>query len=336
MADDLVSIDIYPEFAHEEDLIPDIGIETDERTKQIYEACKGLGTDESELIEAIGATLPIDRFEIAIRYKEWYEKDLKDVMQSESSGDFGLALKMCSFGPVEAECYMIKQACKGMGSHKGVLFSILCGRSNRDMQLLKKTYYKMYTKDLASHVASETGGDLAELLSSCMQAAAEEFDPDFHTLEKALEDAQDIYKAGQGKWFGTNEKKLFKVIALAPRKHLYAVNEQYADQYGYTLVKAMEKELSGKAEEAAIFTCNMRLKPYIAIAKLIKSACAGIGTDELLLSTCVIRYQDIMGHVNMAHEELFGKSVQDRVKSECDGDYKKLLLALLNAVSPEE
>ena len=224
-------------------------------------------------------------------------------------------------------------------------------------------YYKMYTKDLVTHVASETGGDLAKLVSSCMQvrmndcipsplsfveshflyillwihqAAAEDFDPDYHTEEKALEDAQEIYEAGQGKWFGTDEKKMFKVVALAPRQHLYAVNEQYADQYGYTLVKAMEKELSGKAAEAAIFTCNMRLKPYAAIAKLIKSACAGVGTDELLLSTCVIRYQDIMGHVNMTHEELFGKSVQDRIKSECSGNYKRLLLALMNTVSPEE
>merc|ERR1712045_306262 len=189
---------------------------------------------------------------------------------------------------------------------------------------------------MGAHVSSESGGDMKKLLLSSMQAAAEEYDPDFHTEEKALEDAQEIYKAGQGKWFGTNEKKLFKVIALAPRQHLYAVNEKYADEYGYTLVKAMEKELSGKAAEAAIFTVNMRLKPYVAIAKLIKSACAGIGTDELLLTTCVIRYQDIMGHVNMAHEELFGKSVQDRIKSECSGNYKELLLALVNAVSPEE
>lgn len=336
MADDLVSIDIYPELAHEEDLSPDCGVDIDEHAQAIYEACKGLGTDESKLIDAIGATTPEDRFKIALRFKDLYDKDLKDLMQSESSGDFGLALKMCSYGPVEAECYMIKQACKGMGSRKDVLYSILCGRSNRDMELLKKTYYKMYTKDLVTHISSESGGDLKKLLSSCMQAAAEDYDPDYHTEEKASEDAEAIYDAGQGKWFGTNEKKLFKIIALAPRKHLFAVNERYADQYGYTLVKAMEKELSGDAESAAIFTCNMRLKPYVAIAKLIKSACAGIGTNELLLTTCVIRYQDIMGHVNMAHEELFGKSVQDRIKSECSGDYKKLLLALVNAVSPEE
>ena len=37
--------------------------------------------------------------------------------------------------------------------------------------LLLVAYYKMYTKDLAGDVASETGGDLAKLLSSCMQVS---------------------------------------------------------------------------------------------------------------------------------------------------------------------
>jgi len=114
------------------------------------------------------------------------------------------------------------------------------------------------------------------------------------------------------------------------------VNETYADKYGYTLVKAMEKELSGDAQKAAIFTVNMKLKPYEAIAKIIKSACAGMGTDELLLSSCVIRYQHTMGHVNMAHMELFGKSIHDRIRHECGGNYKDLLLALVNKVFPEE
>ena len=168
------------------------------------------------------------------------------------------------------------------------------------------------------------------------QAAAEEFDPDYHTEDKAIEDAESLYEAGQGQWFGTNESDLFKVIALAPREHLFAINEQYADKYGYTIVKAMEDELSGTAEEAAIFTCNMRLKPYKSIAKLIKSACAGFGTDDLLLMCCIVRYQDIMGHVSMAHEEMFEKSIQDRIQSECSGSFETLLLALMDAVSPEE
>jgi len=337
MADDLTPIDIYPELAHEEDLTPEFGEEIDLRCEDIKAACEGFGTDESLLVDAIGATTPEERFKIALRYPEIYEEDLKDVFERETSGDFGLTLKMCSFGPAEAECYMIHRACKGIGSsNEDVLWSIVCGRSNRDMELLKKTYYRMYSEDLTAFLNEQVDGDLWALMSSCLQAAAEEFDPDFHTEDKAVEDAEALYEAGQGKWFGTDESALFKVIALAPREHLFAINEQYAEKYGHTIVKVMEDELGGSAESAAVFTCNMRLKPYEAIAKLIKHACAGFGTDDLLLMSCIIRYQAVMYDVSLVHEELFEKSVQDRVESECSGEYEKLLLALMDTVAPEE
>jgi hypothetical protein len=38
----------------------------------------------------------------------------------------------------------------------------------------------------------------------------------------------------------------------------------------------------------------------------------------------------------MAHEELFEKSLQTRIKKECRGDYENLLLAIVNKVSPDE
>lgn len=81
---------------------------------------------------------------------------------------------------------------------------------------------------------------------------------------------------------------------------------------------------------------GMKLRPYETIAKLIKSACAGIGTDELLLTTCIIRYQHVMHQVQTAHIELFGKTIHERVRHEAGGDYKKLLLAVLNTVWPED
>ena len=65
-------------------------------------------------------------------------------------------------------------------------------------------------------------------------------------------------------------------------------------QYGYTLFKAMEKELSGNVKEGTLFMLGMKMKPYETISGLIKKACAGIGTDELLLTCCIIRYQMVM------------------------------------------
>ena len=68
----------------------------------------------------------------------------------------------------------------------------------------------------------------------------------------------------------------------------------FSSKYGYTIFKAMQKELGGKAEEAALFTCGLKLKPYETIAHLIKGACKGMGTKDLLLTTTIIRFQHIM------------------------------------------
>lgn len=334
--EDPKTMDLFPEELYEEDLTPDIGEEIEETCNEIRAACKGWGTSEKRLIQAIGSTTGEDRMKIAIKYQDMFEKDLVDVMKSEcGSGNFGLALQYVARSPVAAECAMIKKACDGLGTNEKLLYTIICGRSNRDIELLKKTFYKIYTEDLTSLVTSECGGTFKKVLVACLQGAEEEWDPDYHTEEKAAEDAEAIYEVGQGR-LGSNPEELVKTIVMSPPKHLKKVNFQYADKYGFTLLKALEEELGGDGESAALFTLGIKLKPYETLSKLIKSACAGFGTDELLLTCCIIRYQDILPHVCMAHEKLFEKSVQKRVKDECRGDYERLLLTLVNKVNPEE
>merc|ERR1712038_1395264 len=85
---------------------------------------------------------------VSIRYKDLYDVDLKTVVKKETSGGFGMALKFCSFDPIVTECAMLKEGCKGIGSHKDVLYSILCGRSNEEkmfkvISLSPPVYLKM-------------------------------------------------------------------------------------------------------------------------------------------------------------------------------------------------
>jgi len=124
-----------------------------------------------------------------------------------------------------------------------------------------------------------------------MQAGEEKYDPQYHTADKVNEDVETVYKKGQGKWFGADEKSIFKVLCASPPEHIENMNTAYADKYGYTLFKALEKELKGNTRDATLHMLGMKLKPYETIAKLVKSACAGIGTDEELLTCCIVRYQ---------------------------------------------
>ena len=263
--------------------------------------------------------------------QELFGKELLAVVKSECGNkDFGTALQFLSVNPCEAECLMIDKATKGVGTDELLLITIICGRTNSEMELLKKTYFNVHTKDLGRKLDSELGGDLEQLIFNVLQADEKDFDPDFHTEERAKQDADAIHKMGQGRW-GTNEAGLFKLIVASPPKYVKMINNSYADKFGYTLPKAFEKELGGAVETAALFMIGMKLKPIETVAGLIEKACKGIGTNELLLTTVLIRYQDVMGQVNVAHQELYGQSIEDRVKKEVRGDYEKLLLNILEA-----
>jgi hypothetical protein len=114
------------------------------------------------------------------------------------------------------------------------------------------------------------------------------------------------------------------------------INAVYADKYGYTLSKALQKELKGKTEDAAVFLVEMKLKPAEAVAKLIDKACKGFGTNELLLTCCIIRYQPILKEVMAAHEELFGKNLIQRIMDETKGDYERLLVQVCQTAQSME
>mmetsp|Transcript_1071 Transcript_1071/g.2348 ORF Transcript_1071/g.2348 Transcript_1071/m.2348 type:complete len:335 (+) Transcript_1071:139-1143(+) len=333
-----MTIGIYPDVILAQDLSPDQGFGSgiDDDCHAIYKATKGLGANKEKTMDALATKDGTERWKMALRYPELYDgKSLSELMKKEFRGDFGHGMTMLAMPLDEAEAYMLKSAFKGVGCNVDVVYSVLTGRTNEELNLVKKKFFKLYTKDLGKVVASELHGDMERLVFNCLQSGEEAYDEQYHTDDKAKDDAEFLYKKGQGKW-GTDEKSIFKVLCAAPPQYLEKINKAYTEKYDVTLFHALEKELSGNVKSGTVHMLGMKLRPLETIAKLIKSACAGIGTDELLLTCCIIRYQHVMHQVMTAHIELFGKTIHERVRSECGGDYKKLLLAVLNTVWPEE
>uniref|UniRef100_A0A7S4HQF8 Annexin n=1 Tax=Odontella aurita TaxID=265563 RepID=A0A7S4HQF8_9STRA len=323
-----MSIDLYPEIVLSGDRTPDIGPEIEELCDEIRKACKGFGTNEKRLIKAMTRDQDT-RTKIALHYESYKGKNLEKLVDKECGGDFGEAMELLAVTPDVAEARLVRKATKGVGTTEKLLYTIICGRSNADIDALRKAYFREYEKDLGSLVKGELGGDLEDFCMACIQGLEDAYDPDLHTEDKAKEDAEAFHEAGEGRW-GTDEKSLFKLVVSSPPQHLKEVNRVYTDKNDVTMFKALEKELGGDVEDAVLFALGMKLKPYETVAKLIKSACSGVGTDELLLTSAIIRYQKILPLVQVAHMELFGKSIQDRVKNEVGGDFEDVLVAIVD------
>jgi hypothetical protein len=86
----------------------------------------------------MGSMSPETRCKVAVKYKEMFNKELKDVMRSEcGKKDFGTALQFLALPPDAAEAGMVHKACSGVGTNELLLATILCGRSNKEVQALK-------------------------------------------------------------------------------------------------------------------------------------------------------------------------------------------------------
>jgi hypothetical protein len=301
----------------------------DELCEKIRKATKGWGTDEDALINEL-ADEPADiRVQMYHCYKKKYDTEVHKVMKSElGSGKLGMAMQLLSLPLDMAEAMILHGAMKGIGTKERLIWPVLCGRTNKEITKLKATYFSMYSKDVSIQLAGELSGDFERMIFWCLQGLEKEYDEDYFTDEKAKEDAIAFHKAGAGK-FGTDEHSLFKIICESPKEHLEKVNAVYTDKYEITLLGSLKKELSGDVGLACQYAVGMKLKPYITAAKHIAKTCEGFGTDELGLTCAILRYQSIMGPVEAAHVEEYGKTIKARIEEEVGGKYKKLLTKMV-------
>jgi hypothetical protein len=326
----LLPIDLY-----KNKKTPMIGVETDNICTEIHEACRGWRYDANRLIKVLGNTVGRDRKKVSYRYPQLFDKPLTTKIADNcgNKGDFADAAKLLSVGPAEAECKMLQNA-MDTGADKVMLYSILCGRSNKDIDLLKTTYNDLYGECLYTKVINLCSDDLKDILTLALKGEGQSFDSGYHTETKAHNDAEAIYKAGPGRKLMSafDETAMARIVAVSPPKYVDMLDKEYFKKYSVTLEKAFEK-----CGEATKFILGMKLEPYLTIAHLIKKATRGIGANKILLTSCLIRYQDLMGAVSVAHVASFEKSIQKRIRDEYTvaGSYLELLLALLEKVAPE-
>lgn len=90
----------------------------------IHTACKGLGTDEAELIKVLTSVSPFERELISYRYEEKFNKALTHMLKSEASGDFGYLLQLLCVPLVETEAFVLHKACKGAGTDERSIYPV--------------------------------------------------------------------------------------------------------------------------------------------------------------------------------------------------------------------
>jgi annexin A7/11 len=295
----------------------------------LRKAMKGWGTDEDAIINIISKRSNKQRQEISKAFLHEYGRDLIKDLKSELGGKFEDAVIALMMPPVEYMCKQLNKAMEGIGTDEADIIEILCSRSNEEIKEIVAKYEDLYKRPLAEHLCSETGGNFRRLLTMIVTGARDPvgtIDP-----EKAIEDAQALYNAGEAK-FGTDEEVFYRILAHASFAQLKLMFEEYKKISGNTIEQALKSELSGDLLDAMLAIVECVQSPPAFFAKRLQKSMEGMGTrDNDLIRIIVSRSEIDLGTIKQEYERIYDRTLLSAVKGETSGDYKKILCELIGA-----
>jgi len=120
---------------------------------------------------------------------------------------------------------------------------------------MKKTYFKLFDKDLGIVLDSELGKVFKTLIFTYPQGIEEEHDEGFSQKKRRRKLPRLFIR-----WARVNlvpTRKGFSRLFLH-QKHLRKLNLVYAEKFGFTLIKLLETELRGDLQDAAMYMLVMK------------------------------------------------------------------------------
>ncbi|XP_039274449.1 annexin A13-like [Styela clava] len=141
------------------------------------------------------------------------------------------------------------------------------------------------------------------------------------------QDAEALREAMKG--LGTEEKVIIAIVANRTRRQRLKIEETYKQKYGRDLKENLKSELSGDFEDVVL---AMFYPPAEGDARFLHKAMCGVGTDEeALVEILATRYNNQIKDIKEAYKAKYEKELEKAIKGDTSGDFKRLLVILLQA-----
>ncbi|CAI9557689.1 unnamed protein product [Staurois parvus] len=220
-------------------------------------AVKGLGTDESTLIEILVSRNNLELREINKVYKEEFKKELAKDVAADTSGDFQKALLALIKGERNESATVNDEQAdndaralyeageKRKGTDTSIFINILTARSFPQLHKVFSRYRAYSKNDMSKAIDLELKGDIESCLMSLVKVATSKpayFAERFHLSMKGS---------------GTRHKDLIRLLVSRCEIDLKEIKYHYKNLFGKTLRTAiMEEKLKGDYETIMLCLCG--------------------------------------------------------------------------------
>ena len=196
-------------------------------------AMKGFGTDEKLLIRSLADKDPHQIEAIRTAFEREFNRDLVKDIKKETSGDLEYGLMAVARGPLLADVHALRDALAGPGTDERMLCDVLLSRSNADMQAIKSTYYRTFSRSLENDIKGDLSGKTERHFLIVLGATrAEDAAP--VVPQQVEQEVLEIYKATEGR-MGTDELLLCSILSTRNDNQIRAIAHSYQQRYSKDL-----------------------------------------------------------------------------------------------------
>nr|XP_045611206.1 annexin A11-like isoform X2 [Procambarus clarkii] len=242
-------------------------------------------------------------------------------------------MPMSVAGDVDA----LRKAMKGVGTDEATIINILTSCTNDQRKGLQQAYNRAYEKDLTKDLKKELSGDFEDVIVALMTPEADYL-------------AQELHDACKHK----NGRVMVEILFTADNFLIKSIKSAYERLFSTSLEESLTKATSETfqalmqrvVEAKRSDTVNEDFgrvianelyndvdcleNRYVFFAESLHKAMAGPGTkDQDLIRLVVSRCEVDLGNIKTEYHNLYDKLLENDIKADTSGDYRKVLLALI-------
>ncbi|CAF0771349.1 unnamed protein product [Didymodactylos carnosus] len=272
---------------------------------QLKKALKGVGTDEEDLNRIIISRCEVDMVQIKEEYSNIGKRTLENHIQSDTSGDYRKLLLELLKDP--------SQRTANIGD----------AGKNENLELPGYEQPLIYKE---------------EIIQQGTMVPAPNFD--------ANRDAEALRKAMKG--LGTDEKSIINILGNRVTAQRVQIKDAFKSKFGRDLTKDLISETSGNFKKLLE---RLTMDAVELDCFELKQAVKGAGTDEeTLIEILASRSNERIKAINNLYTKrsnlfqsvivlvffiVYGKSLEKDVSSDTSGNFRRLLVSLMQANRPE-
>jgi len=276
------------------------------------------------LISILGARTSADMQMNKKAYNAKFIRDFVKDISDDCSGHFkDVLLQMCS-EPAELDAKLVRQAIKGLLTDEDLLSEIICTRTPAELKAASDAYTRLFNRNMEKDIRDDTSGDLAKVYLACLA-------PNRGSRTANVDDdVANLYKAGEGRFLGTDHKVFIEVIAQSSREHVNAIYARYAEKHGERFDKVVRSQMGGDTAKAL---ANLVTPHHVLYAeKIVRSLHGALGVHNADLIRIITSQRGRhLAHAGRYYLEVVTKTVSSSISNALSGDYKKLMFAICQA-----